>query len=732
MRVQFPRLKPWRENLVTHKAAIVLAALTSFLAGTTVLWLVLDRQPPWWDDSFYLTKSLLMFDALMDGGVAGYLKKFFSIIPNRPPLITALPTPFYLAFGRDPRYAFGVNVLFIPVLLVSVYLIGRKFWGYRAGLIAAYIVGTMPLVYGLTRWYLVEFSLTGLVSLAIYLLIQSETLRRSRETHCFGIVCGLGLLLKVTFPLFVLFPLLYVLLRFVSSNEPGALPARSRLALRLKIVSALVVPPALLALPWYLTNFGPTMRLAEFAGFSPDADIYGTGSVFSFTAARKYMFELAGSGASYYYVLLAILLLSLVLVSGKARSYFQGFGREPLIILCLWGLPFLVFLFGRNKNLRYVAPLFPVFGLILAYTLDFTLRKLRKWQTTLICLILIFPAISLLQKSFLILGVRYPRLNHLLCVDTPLDVAREYQGASWRQKDILNALLRSARLEPGKKETVMLGTDRAYFNSDNFELAAVSGKLPLEVTTSAHTPDLGDLLRALDSSAFFIYKEGGEPEAPYYNVNRGALIQDVQRSGRFVELHDHWLLPDGGKVRIFQNLSPWWSIVKQGFIPSGIEPIQSCKVNFGGRIELTGLSIERSEGSLRVKYRWLCLQPPDREYWCFTQVLDRNGKIVGFLDHPIVGGKPPMRTWKEGDIAIEELQFPIAPSPSPKTFRLLLGLYHVASGQRLTIRSFAVPETNQASLADSDTALLVGPVSKDHSSFIKPARRAGFRRQPAL
>src|SRR6266571_3701695 len=96
-----PHRWPIRRRL--RKESSLLAGLTSFLLGTTVIWLILDREPPGWDDSFYLAKSLLMFDALADGGVAGYIKKFLSIIPNRPPLITALPTPFYVIFGRDPR-----------------------------------------------------------------------------------------------------------------------------------------------------------------------------------------------------------------------------------------------------------------------------------------------------------------------------------------------------------------------------------------------------------------------------------------------------------------------------------------------------------------------------------------------------------------------------------------------------------------------------------------------------
>ncbi len=436
-----------------HKEHILLVGLTCILLGTTVIWLALDRQPPCWDDAMYSTKSLVMFDALVEGGLAGYIKQFFSVLENRPPLITVLPTPFYLILGRDPRYAFAVNLVFIPVLLGSLYLIGRKFWSGRAGLIAAYVVGTMPLIYGLTRWYLVEFPLTALVTFAIFLLIESEDFRGLRVTIGFGILCGLGLLLKVTFPLFIIFPFLHVFLRFLSSNKSHPLAESSVGRLRPKTLLALILPAILLALPWYIRNYRGTLDLVVFAGFSEDPDTYGTGYVFSSGAIKRYLLDLAGSGTSHYYVLLAIVLAALILGAGKIRYFYQSFSKEALVILSLWALPFLVFLFGRNKNLRYVAPLLPVFGLVLAFALDFVVRMLRIWQFPLLCLILIFAAISLVQKSVAIFGNRVPTLNRILSVGAAGDVVRKYERVGWPLEEILNTVDRHTKLEAGKKKT---------------------------------------------------------------------------------------------------------------------------------------------------------------------------------------------------------------------------------------------------------------------------------------
>jgi len=69
----------------------------------------MDHAPPQWDDSWYLTNSLVMYDALTDGGVLGFAKQFFSILGFKAPLITVLPTPIFLVLGRRWHAAFLIT-----------------------------------------------------------------------------------------------------------------------------------------------------------------------------------------------------------------------------------------------------------------------------------------------------------------------------------------------------------------------------------------------------------------------------------------------------------------------------------------------------------------------------------------------------------------------------------------------------------------------------------------------
>ena len=89
--------------LQRRKARLVFAALTLIFLGTTLLWLRLDRSPTTWDASYYLTNSLVMYDALIDGGLRGYARQFLNIMGLKPPLIAILPIPVYLISARSTR-----------------------------------------------------------------------------------------------------------------------------------------------------------------------------------------------------------------------------------------------------------------------------------------------------------------------------------------------------------------------------------------------------------------------------------------------------------------------------------------------------------------------------------------------------------------------------------------------------------------------------------------------------
>jgi len=195
------------------RTRIVFVLLVVFFLGATLAWIVRDRVPPTWDDAIYMNASVAVYDALADGGVPAFLEKSLTAMTRKPPLIALLPTPLYLVAGRDPRFAPAINLLFLFLTLFAMYRIAAHYAGAGAGLTAVWVAGTMPMIYALARWYLVESGLIALVCVCIWLLIELDAAYSTRKVLLLGVACGCGLLMKASFPLYVAVPAVCVLAR---------------------------------------------------------------------------------------------------------------------------------------------------------------------------------------------------------------------------------------------------------------------------------------------------------------------------------------------------------------------------------------------------------------------------------------------------------------------------------------------------------------------------------------
>jgi hypothetical protein len=636
----------------TREYQWALGGLSLFFVAITVVWLHLDRLPPTWDDGFYLTNSLTMFDSLVDGGLPGYARKFLSTWGGKPPLIALLPTPAYLILGRHAQFAYSVNLCFMLVLFVALFRLASKYAGPRVGLIAVYVAGTMPMLFGLSRWFLVEYAMAALVAVAVLCLAQSEIL-------WFGIVCGLGLLLKASFPLYVVAPFLH----WTITAWPRRLWLRTCLAL---------APAVLLPLPWYAINYRRAFQTAIEAG-GHSLPQYG------YASASSHFWRLVKEGPALYYATLVTLSIVTVALSRKAPD------RKGSVTAVVWLAPFAFFVFGPFQEPRYTAALLPGFALLLALLLDAAGAAFGRWRNTATCALLAFPLIAMLQSSFGVFGSWDASSSRY---------TRKYNEYSWPQREILQRL--------GGTGKLLIASDTPHFNVNNFELAALELRSPVEVTTSAYEDNLEALLRQLDIAAFFVYKDGGSERGSwFFNKHGDALISEVKNQD-FIEFPDHPRLPDGGVARIFRN--PWPNeLLRSGtFVPANLGQLTECQVIFGDQLQLIGFSVQQRAGGLEVKYRWRCLRPPDREYWCFTHVIDEQERIVGYLDHQILGGSPPMITWRKDDLAIERLRLRSAAIQEKAKYQLRMGLFHQPSGVRLPVRRASLP------LTDRGTAVYLG------------------------
>ena len=258
-------------------------------------------------------------------------------------------------------------------------------------------------------------------------------------------------------------------------------------------------------------------------------------------------------------------------------------------------------------------------AMLLAWLLDSVLPRTPQ-GTAAGAAILVFPMLQMLAVSF---GVPYQ--------SSVGGYARRFGREDWHHDEILHLIA----ADGGRG--LLVGVDRAALNANNLELTATALQLPFSIETTAHENDLETLKQRLAQTAFFLFKEGGEPESPAFNPYASDLARSVSADREFQRIPYDRLLPDGGS-RASKPAEGRNDAVCKG----------ACRAPMSLRsisVECWPLRVSPPSPALarRRSGRGRCLRSPEREYWCFTHLIDRSNRIVAQLDHRLLGGQPPER-----------------------------------------------------------------------------------------
>ncbi len=200
---------------------ILLALLIAVQIGVNGLWLTTNVVTVGMDRMFHQVTSLA-YDHILRQGVS--LHSLFTALTwsdYYPPLVHLTVAGFYQMFGVSMDVAAMANSLYLALLLLAVYGIGERLAGPSrpggpgpwVGLLSAFIVSLLPMIFAMSRYLYLDFALTAMVAVNVCLLLRSDRFERRGYALLYGLSLGLGLLVKWTFVVFAGGPLLLVLLR---------------------------------------------------------------------------------------------------------------------------------------------------------------------------------------------------------------------------------------------------------------------------------------------------------------------------------------------------------------------------------------------------------------------------------------------------------------------------------------------------------------------------------------
>ncbi len=118
-------------------------------------------------------------------------------------------------------------------------------------------------------------------------------------------------------------------------------------------------------------------------------------------------------------------------------------------------------------------------------------------------------------------------------------------------------------------------------------------------------------------------------------------------------------------------------------------PQHAADATFGGLARLVGYDLALAEdglpagGNLPLTLHWQALATADRAYTVFVHLLDEAGAVRGYGDAEPGGGRFPTPGWLAGEYLADEHAVLVAADAPPGRYRLVVGFYGPATGERL-------------------------------------------------
>ncbi|RLC45458.1 MAG: hypothetical protein DRH70_07475 [Candidatus Coatesbacteria bacterium] len=334
--------------------------------GASVFWIAYDRRPPCGQDCIRHTLDAVRSLRGTDPYIAALIRLNDPALDVYPPAHRLMLGLLFSILGPRTWVALGLSTVMFAALLIVVYLIARTIApkDRTTALLATFLLGSFPVVFASSHFDNLSMTLSFAVALSILLLLRSGNFTKTHWSAALGVSIGLGLLVKWSFVVFVVGPLLLTLWHALIGKH-----ASKRLT-NLALAAAIA---AITALPWYLTHLNEVLSYYElneqvYRGMFPPNPL-------SWFNAGFYIIRLKDAMTP---VLTAVFLFGFGLAVARGRL------RQIAVPLVWLIFAYSILLFIYPKSLRYILPACPALALIAAIGLT----ALRRSKVIVLSLVL--------------------------------------------------------------------------------------------------------------------------------------------------------------------------------------------------------------------------------------------------------------------------------------------------------------------------------------------------------
>jgi hypothetical protein len=174
--------------------------VTALFIAITSWWLTQDRTVPIFDAGLHLIIAIQVHHELS----AGNLGNALTLSVPYPPFAYLIGSLGMLIGGVSVTAPIlAQNLIFVPLLALGCYKVGRMAFGATAGLLAVVFALGSPLITAQFHVFMTDAPETAMVAVSVWLIISTEGFSHVGRCAVAGVAVGLGMVTKEPFSAFV-------------------------------------------------------------------------------------------------------------------------------------------------------------------------------------------------------------------------------------------------------------------------------------------------------------------------------------------------------------------------------------------------------------------------------------------------------------------------------------------------------------------------------------------------
>jgi 4-amino-4-deoxy-L-arabinose transferase-like glycosyltransferase len=303
-------------------------------------------------------------------------------------------TDFAIRYLQDPTAFYLLGRLTVAVMgaltCLVIYAVGRRIYGARAGLIAAFI-GATTYYHAMWSHYInVDTGMTLALWMSVLAYLSFEDTQRWRSLVAAGALAGVAVAFKL--PGGIVLPILLLAIATSTSGGPGANKFKQMgvVLVAMTATTAVIAPGVFLQIPKLASNFSNLIFAEARAAVSQE---YEWADIYEITVLH---------GGSYISILLRDYNVALTLAALVGMAVGLWHRHRWCIIWAVSVLSFvlLMTLADRGAVERYLMPLIPAFWLLAARAVEFVGRGRPALMGILVVVIVLPSLYALIEQNY--------------------------------------------------------------------------------------------------------------------------------------------------------------------------------------------------------------------------------------------------------------------------------------------------------------------------------------------